>query len=39
MLPHPTIHVEMGETETPIFLEIFPKIETELTKFARNIIN
>ena len=29
----------MGKTETPIFLETFPEIKIELTKFARTNIN
>ena len=27
MFPHPNIYVEMGKTETPIFLETFPEIK------------
>ena len=39
IFPHPNIYVEMGKSETPLFLETFPEVKVELSKFARNNVN
>ena len=39
IFPHPNIYVEMGKSETPLFIETFPEVRVELSKFARNNIN
>ena len=40
MFPHPHYYVEMGKTEQPAFLESFPEVQMELSKFAKlNIQN
>jgi len=35
MFPHPNYYVEMGKTEEPAFLESFPEVKMELSKFAK----
>ena len=36
---HPNIYVELGKTETPLFLETIPEVKLESSKFARNNVN
>ncbi len=35
MFPHPHYYVEMGKTEQPVFLESFPEVQMELSKFVK----
>ena len=39
IFPHPNIYVEIGKSETSLFIETFPEVRVELSKFARNNVN
>jgi len=35
LFPHPNVYIEMGKSDVPLFLETFPEVKIELSKWAK----